>query len=297
MIFDQILLYLNINNFKYNKNMKKKTWSEQEIIALKKEKDENGLTNKQLTEKYGIDVNYYFRKFGLTKHRNRQSDRKQILYKFDSISNEFEAYLLGFIMADGSVSTGTGCLKIKLKNDPDGQLLLTQVKNYISPESPISITDKIVEIKIYCQELTDNLINKFGVVPNKTYIGLKFPNIDESLYRHFIRGYFDADGTVFYDRKYLKSNICSIDENFLLEIQKILDIEQIDNRINVEIRQGKLLKTPSGTESTSFKNMYRLYVSKKEALSKFKKYLYENSNYFFKRKFNIFHKEDNIELT
>ena len=47
---------------------------------------------------------------------------------------------------------------------------------------------------------------------------MHIPNIPKNLIRHFIRGYFDGDGTIFMDRKYYKSNICSICENFLKEL-------------------------------------------------------------------------------
>ena len=43
------------------------------------------------------------------------------------------------------------------------------------------------------------LINRFNEVitsENKTYSENHLPNIREDLIRHFIRGYFDGDGTV-----------------------------------------------------------------------------------------------------
>lgn len=120
--------------------------------------------------------------------------------------------------------------------------------------------------------------------------------MDKNLLRHFIRGYFDGDGTVFYDRQYLKSNICSISNTILEEIKNILTENEIESSINVEIREGKSLKLPQGTESTSCKNMYRLYVRKKESLEKFKKFMYKDSNVCLIRKFKKFYLDD-PELT
>jgi intein/homing endonuclease len=34
-----------------------------------------------------------------------------------------------------------------------------------------------------------------GMVPNKSLV-LKFPDIPKEMYRHFIRGYFDGDGSL-----------------------------------------------------------------------------------------------------
>ena len=132
------------------------------------------------------------------------------------------------------------------------------------------------------------------MTPEKTYTLNKIPNLPKHLYRHFIRGYFDGDGTVFMDRKWLRSNICSISENFLIELQGLLNDENIENRINVEIRKNKKYKVPQGV-SENCMNMYRLYVSKQEALKKFYHYLYDDATIYLERKKIKF--EDNLELT
>ena len=113
------------------------------------------------------------------------------------------------------------------------------------------------------------------------------PNIPKNLIRHFIRGYFDGDGTIFMDRKYYKSNICSICKNFLKELQDILTENNIESRINVEKRSNKIIKTPQG-KSTNCKDMYRLYVSKQTEIIKFKDFMYRNSTIYLQRKYNKF---------
>lgn len=40
-------------------------------------------------------------------------------------------------------------------------------------------------------------IEKLGVVERKTFL-IQFPEMDESLVPHFIRGYFDGDGSIYY---------------------------------------------------------------------------------------------------
>lgn len=113
------------------------------------------------------------------------------------------------------------------------------------------------------------------------------PNIPDNLMRHFIRGYFDGDGTIFMDRKYYKTNICSICESFLQEMKAYLEKNHIECRINVEIRENKKMKTPTGY-SENCKNMYRLYVSKQAEILKFKDFLYRNSTIYLQRKFDKF---------
>ena len=62
-------------------------------------------------------------------------------------------------------------------------------------------------------------IEKLGVIENKTLV-LTFPELPTELVHHFIRGYFDGDGSVFlcndprpeYDNIYLGINICGTKE-------------------------------------------------------------------------------------
>jgi hypothetical protein len=70
-----------------------------------------------------------------------------------------------------------------------------------------------------------------GCVPNKSLI-LKFPTINEGLISHFIRGYFDGDGTVGEyqnvknsNSKTLRSGMCSGSKEFLEELVTHLPIK------------------------------------------------------------------------
>ena len=55
-------------------------------------------------------------------------------------------------------------------------------------------------IEIYNKELCQDLIN-YGCVQNKSFC-LKYPLIPYNLNRHFIRGYFDGDGCISYNKFY-----------------------------------------------------------------------------------------------
>ena len=63
-------------------------------------------------------------------------------------------------------------------------------------------------------ELINDLEN-LGLHQNKTFT-LEYPNIDEKLERHFLRGYFDGDGYVSYvdSSKSPKCGIASSSDNF-----------------------------------------------------------------------------------
>lgn len=103
---------------------------------------------------------------------------------------------------------------------------LVLFKKYLNTEKPIttSISSGFSNSKIYSLEISSkkvfkDLVNK-GVVKNKTF-NLKFPRLDDELIPHFIRGFFDGDGTVFTgqqkDKLYLYSGFSGI-ESFLKSI-------------------------------------------------------------------------------
>ena len=127
---------------------------------------------------------------------------------FNKIDTEEKAYWLGFLYADGCVH-----------DKPNGQKLITLVvKDKEVIEKFIRAIDGNFAVKKYTdvygvyltsKTMFDDLY-KLGCVPRKSLI-LKFPRINLTLQHHFIRGYFDGDGTVFtYKRKGKKKDYVGI---------------------------------------------------------------------------------------
>jgi hypothetical protein len=118
---------------------------------------------------------------------------------FNKIDNEEKAYWLGFLYADGCVH-----------DKPNGQKLTTLVvKDEEVIEKFIKALKGNFKVKKYKDTygvyLTSKImfddLCKLGCVPRKSLI-LKFPTINSKLIPHFIRGYFDGDGSVYtYTRK------------------------------------------------------------------------------------------------
>lgn len=267
-------------------------FTEEKILEIFEEYKNGDFTIKSIGEKYSFNAAYYFKKHNLTKRRlnSERNGSFKLNWFGDNITNEIEAYILGFWYADGTISYGDQAV-IKLKNTESDLELLSKIKNYFCTDLPIKKENNTIILKISSNLLCSNF-NKLGCVYEKTNKDLNIPEMDKSLLRHFIRGYFDGDGTVFYDRIYLKANICSVNIKFLEKLQNILNNFNINTRINVEIRKGKELKTPcKDSTSTNFKDMYRLFISKKEDLVKFKNFLYEDSTIFLSRKKDIFYKK------
>lgn len=121
---------------------------------------------------------------------------------FDKIDTEEKAYVLGFIYADGCnvKHPTTGELSIaQTERDVD---ILYKIRNVMKSTYPISERknnlnggEKCFVFYIYGKFLGEQL-NNLGVVQRKS-LTLRFPDfLDDNLMPHFIRGYFDGDGSI-----------------------------------------------------------------------------------------------------
>lgn len=243
--------------------MKNRTFDEINEIYQKHVNEHKTIS--ELSREYGFNPTYQFKKYGLEifnwwkkdlKKRRELYHAYEIKNNMEVIDSEIKAYILGLWLSDGWVTDDEICIKIH----KDDIQLVEKIRDFFCPEIPIKEIKNTISFRLSSKELVSQF-NSYGCVKNKTYSDMHIPNIPKNLIRHFIRGYFDGDGTIFMDRKYYKSNICSICKNFLKELQDILTENNIESRINVEKRSNKIMKTPQG-KSTNCKDMYRLYVSK-----------------------------------
>lgn len=150
------------------------------------------------------------------------SDRKE-LWKmryprksdiFEKIDTKEKAYWLGFIFADGGIEESSNTLRINLSSKDEEHLY--KFKNFIQAfNTEIKRNDKIENDKIYKisyfgisdKKLIKDL-KKYGCVSNKTY-KLDFPSsnlVPKNLIYHFVRGFFDGDGSIYTDDK--RNRLC-----------------------------------------------------------------------------------------
>jgi intein/homing endonuclease len=196
---------------------------------------------------------------------------------FDIIDNEEKAYFLGLLYADGTNSTGKTEIKLELHNQDIE--ILDFYKNKLQPTKPLYFehgkgkrgdTYKLV---INSKKISYRL-SDLGVVPSKTF-KLKFPNfIEEHLIHHFVRGYFDGDGNIHYNKscKQLMFSITST-ENFLLSLQEIL------------IKNCFLNKVKLGTRHPERKhNIRQLAYCGNNSVRRIYEWLYNDANIFLSRK-------------
>lgn len=201
---------------------------------------------------------------------------------FKTVNTESKAYWLGVVCADGHIARSSrDCLfynKMALiSKDLD---LIDKFKRSINSGHKISkrcIYDKRTKkyytsymIQITSKWFVSHLIN-LGIGHDKT-TKAKFPNIDTTLYRHFIRGLFDGDGSLSLSNNRLRINLISTKE-ILIFIQNHL-------YTTFNIRPLEI------TSISQTKNVYKMYLYSKAPT--FLKYLYNDCKFYLDRKLNRF---------
>lgn len=125
---------------------------------------------------------------------------------FDVIDTQDKAYILGFLFADGNNSLDKFQVTMTLE-EGDGEILdkINKCLEYDRPKSFKNLTNKHdfgytyknqYGLGIYDKRIS-TILNLRGVIPNKS-LKLEFPKwLNPNLYSHFIRGYFDGDGSIY----------------------------------------------------------------------------------------------------
>lgn len=119
-----------------------------------------------------------------------------------------------------------------------------------------------------------NALNEKGCVPQKSLV-LEFPNedifADKSLIRHFIRGYFDGDGSLSYDKRKetIIPRLCTLGTNSFL---------------NKVARHANCLNSCIIEDSRS-KNPIWMFKCNVEESLKFMHYLYDDCTIYLDRKY------------
>lgn len=190
---------------------------------------------------------------------------------FNKIDNEISAYWLGFLYADGCVHhINNNNYKVALAIK-DTEHLLRFRKDIGAMQKPYYIKNGCVSISIGSYILAKDLIG-LGCVPRKSLI-LKFPTEEQvpvHLLSHFIRGYFDGDGSVY------KAAYNSYYAEFIGTFQFMEGV--------VNILCGVGLTNISIRNKIVNKNTYTIRYSKQTDVVLLYKYLYDNATICLDRK-------------
>lgn len=256
-----------------------------EIITKAVELYKSGLPLIKASANAGISYECLRRKLktlGLIRS-NKINSRKYALDEtfFHEIDTERKAYWLGFIYADGYVSRGKTnqkCVGIALKSKERPHL--EQFRRDIQATYPIGTytTDsygmdvEYVRILMTSTQMFDDLVSK-GVLEHKSLI-LTFPNatvVPPALLHHFIRGYFDGDGSFARSKK--DKEIYTV---------KILGTKEFLNELSSKM--GFPNRTLRKRHKKSHKNNWTLEIGGRKQVVAVGDYMYRDATMFMKRK-------------
>lgn len=184
----------------------------------------------KLGDKYNIrrqTLSSYFKKWGyeIINQQNRCRLNKHV---FDNINTEAQYYWLGFLYADGNISSKGNRLEVRLSiNDLDH---LEKFRSFLKLSTPIRTG--ICNEHGFCHLSVRNkhiwnILNSYGCTPAKS-LTLSMPpkeffgNVANFL--HFIRGYIDGDGClcVYKDNNKVRTRLSLVGtENFLMAINHV----------------------------------------------------------------------------
>lgn len=203
---------------------------------------------------------------------------------FKNLNDPIVVYWIGFIIADGGLFLRKNdnydfAINLKSLDKNHLQNFLNDIDSnrYIYDYKPIKIKNIDKEyfmsgVTLSSKIIANDLI-KLGCVPNKTKIGVFIsPLIPKEMYRHFIRGYFDGDGSIGITKNHqLRCNFVGC-LKILEEIRSVLIFELKVNNVKIFKRN----------------NIYSIEWVGNLQTSKIYEWLYQDSTRFLERKFKIY---------
>lgn len=237
-----------------------------------------------LSKKYKVTskrVNRYLRSLNI--HRGLGGNRK---YKYNTtffkeIKTEESAYFLGLLYADGWLQSNSYFIGLSLKQED--KLILEKLNKMIGSTRNLTFRNynsinfkhsNQFELRINSKVIYTQLL-QHGLYPNKSCT-LQFPTtVPRNLMSHFIRGYFDGDGSIGVTKGNGVWFNIEGSEPFILNLQEYLKFL---------VPKLKLTKRNSAGCSITFK-----HGGKKNVL-KLLNWIYKDATLYIERKYNIYNK-------
>lgn len=236
----------------------------------------------------------YFRVNGIKTNRDLKKDS---IYHtvFSDITTEFQAYLLGLYVADGSIGTHTTgnhtAKRMSLGLTSGDFELLLRIRERLCPEhsthtqpskinSNGTVSKPMTRLTVTSATIYDDLVT-LGYGPRKTYTSLNLPMLPDNLMWHFIRGYFDGDGTVGVYQGNRSTGASYTNYKFSLIAKTsslLLEIQQFFTKYSISATVTKDIK----------RDVWYLYVSRKTDIGLLKRLLYDRATIFLTRKHSKF---------
>jgi hypothetical protein len=186
------------------------------------------------------------------------------------MEKEILYYLLGYVFADGCLSTskkGYDYIAISTSDE--------EIAKKISIYTHTKVTKCKTKWKmrftvcIWNRQIVDWMKSK-GIVKRKTGFE-EYPELDLNNLNHFIRGFLDGDGMISIFKNLIFSGFACANKKFLLDLRR-----DISYHAGISKDSGTLLKERDA-------NCFKLRYSVKDTI-KLCRYIYKNSTIFMERK-------------
>lgn len=128
---------------------------------------------------------------------------------FKIIDSEVKAYILGYLVADGSIEESvrknrpSKLVRLRFGCVSEDDEILRLIQREIAPNNnlryyqPQGNRKQVTILQICDKELVEDLQSLYNIHPRKTYnVDFEFPNIPKKFERDFIRGFIDGDGSI-----------------------------------------------------------------------------------------------------
>lgn len=203
------------------------------------------MTAKQIAEILNCSISKVTNTWTKFKLKDKMIRRYSIVNQdyFSIIDTPSKAYYLGLIASDGCIYKRKACkqqgiLRFQIKREDESILL--RLKDELGTDIPLHYhSGKYVSLEICCEQIYEDL-NKLGLHERKTYQNAIPHSIPDSLFKYFVRGYFDGDGTI-NTKTNTKLNSVNVSisgyENNLRQIINYLKAKNIITTFNIDGRK------------------------------------------------------------
>lgn len=221
---------------------------------------------------------------GVSDIRGNRFTRKYELneHYFDVIDTPEKAYIFGFLLADGHNELKKCTIQMSLQEED--KYILESMRKELKSSKPLEFIDysnkhdygytykNQYRLEFFSSYMCKILKEK-GMIPSKSR-SLKYPEcVSEELTRHFIRGYFDGNGTI--NKK--TGSIVVLSTKAFCEGLK----EHIDSALSIDT--GYLIESSNHNGIT-----FDLRYNKRNDAGRILKWMYEDASLFLYRKYDLF---------
>ena len=240
-------------------------WTDEQVAYIINKYLNENYTLKQLGKEFNCSyptIRNLLNKHKIKSRGNKQGYPRDEFY-FNKIDTEEKAYWLGFLYADGCVHSNNYEISVNITDKEHIEKFKAAIKAF--NHNITEIQDKrfqnaktLYQFSIKDKQLHQDLI-KWGCIPQKSLLINKIPNIPRDYVSHFLRGYFDGDGSLHYLRGTNNYRISFVGtKDFLNDIQKEL-------QTNVSLQSNIAGKA------------YVLQIAGRRQVERILNYLYNNS--------------------